>query len=86
MHKCNINNTCTFRYNEMMANSKRTFMTVEEALEALFQNNFADCDSNSPAYDIHESDSDISIKSDYNEKSIVPMFITVSFPNLSLGD
>ena len=33
-------------------------MTVEETLEALFQNDYADSNSNSSSNNIHESDSD----------------------------
>ena len=43
-------------------------MTVEEALEALFQNDYADSDSNFSSNDKQESDSNISFDSDDNEK------------------
>ena len=42
-------------------------MHAEEALETLFQNDYTDSDSDSSSIDIHESDSNISINSDYNE-------------------
>ena len=57
-------------------------MTAEEALETLFQNDYTNSDS-SPN-DIHGSNSDIFIKSNYNKKQAVNPFITVPFPNLSL--
>ena len=47
--------------------SSSKFMTAEEALEAIFQNDYADSDSDSFSNIIHESDSDIYINSDYNE-------------------
>ena len=44
-------------------------MHAEDALEALFQNDYADSDSNSSYNDTSESESDVSINSGYNEKS-----------------
>ena len=43
-------------------------MSVENTLETLFQNNHTDSISDYPSNDIHESDSDISINTDCNEK------------------
>ena len=43
-------------------------MTVEEILEAPFQNDYTDFHSDSSSDDRHESDSDISFYSNYNEK------------------
>ena len=52
----------------MLTNSKKKFMTAGKALERLFQNNYTDSDSYSSSNDIHGSNSDISINSEYNEK------------------
>ena len=43
-------------------------MTVEEALEALFQNDYVDSNFDSSSNDIYESDTDVSINTDCNEK------------------
>ena len=42
-------------------------MTAENALEALFQNDYSDSKTDSSSDNIHGSDSDISINSIYNE-------------------
>ena len=51
------------------ANLKIKYITAEGALEVLFQNDFSDSDSESSSYDINKNDSNLSINSDYNERS-----------------
>ena len=53
---------------EIVAKSKRKNMTAGEASEALLQNDYAHFNSNSSYHDIHESDSYISVNSNYNDK------------------
>ena len=48
----------------MMSNPWKKFMLAEEALEVLFQNDYADFDSDSSSYKIHKSGSNISMQSD----------------------
>ena len=52
-----------------MASSKRKFLAAEEGSEVPFQYDYADSDPESPSNGLHESDSDMSINFDYNEKS-----------------
>ena len=56
-------------WNGSKLKSNMKLRTTEEALEALFQNDYANFNSSCRPNSIHKSDSNISINSDYNEKS-----------------
>ena len=69
VYKCNIINRCTYMNNLNDSKLNGKVHDCRRSIKALFQNYYKHYDSDSSSHDIHEFDSDISINSDYNEKS-----------------
>ena len=70
---------------ERVVNSKGKFMTAEEALEALFQYDHQDSNSDSSSKDTDESKSGFSINCDYDERSSSQHVYNSIISNLSLN-